>query len=184
MQNCVSEPNHLGQAATVQTNTTSAVIEWQAEAARLREEKAQLAAELRREHEMHVQNLADFDNYRRRVERERTQAAQASKRELILPLLDVLDDFEQVIRQAQEGPQALSASLQAIQRRLADLLAAQGVTAFESRDKAFNPLWHEAVATGAAAGATVASGTIVDEVARGWRWGDELLRPARVRVAP
>lgn len=156
-----------------------------AENEQLKEENARLKEELRREHEMYVRNLADFDNYRRRVERERAQAAQAGKRELILPLLEVLDDFARALPHAPDNPQSLAAGLHAIQRRLSNLLAAQGVTSFESQGQPFNPLLHEAIemVEREANEAGTASGTVVDEVSRGWRWGSDLLRPARVRVA-
>jgi molecular chaperone GrpE len=181
MQTSKSEPKQLGQAAGTQASAAPEVTEWQDEAARLRAENERLTEELRREHEMYIRNLADFDNYRRRVERERGQVAQSGKRELLLPLLEVMDDFDRALQHSNADPQSLAAGLQAIQRRLAALLATEGVTAFESRGKLFNPLLHEAIST--IESEEIPPGTVLDEVSRGWRWGDELLRPARVRVA-
>ena len=57
-------------------------------------EIARLQEELRREHDMYLRALADFENYRRRVERDRSTAARSGKRDVILPLLDVLDGFD------------------------------------------------------------------------------------------
>jgi molecular chaperone GrpE len=151
------------------------------ETARLKEENERLNQEMRREHEMYIRNLAEFDSYRRRVERERAQAAQAGKRELILPLLEVLDDFDRALQQAQDDSQSLVRGLRTIQHRLNGLLAAQGVTSFDSRGRHFNPLLHEAV--GLAQSDTAEPGTVLYEFSRGWQWGDELLRPARVKIA-
>lgn len=153
----------------------------QGENARLQEENERLRHELHREHEMHIRNLADFDNYRRRVERERAQAARASKRELILPLIGIMDDFDRALQHARNDPQSPAAGLRSIHRRLSALLAEQGVTAFESRGEEFDPMLHEAA--GSIKDDKASPGTVVEEVSRGWRWGKELLRPARVLVA-
>src|SRR5262245_20091125 len=61
---------------------------------RLAAENQRLEDELRREHEKYLRALADFDNYRKRVDRESARAALAGKRELLLALLGFLDDFE------------------------------------------------------------------------------------------
>jgi molecular chaperone GrpE len=151
------------------------------ETARLKEENERLNQEMRREHEMYIRNLADFDNYRRRVERERAQAAQAGKRELILRLLELMDDFERALDDERDDPQSPAVSLRAIRHRLVGLLAAQGVTSFESKGQHFNPLLHETV--GLAQSDTAEPGTVLCEISRGWQWGDELLRPARVKLS-
>src|ERR1700728_3362022 len=144
-------------------------------------ELERLQEELRTEHEMYLRALADFDNYRRRVERESIHTARSGKREIILSLLDVLDGFDRAFQHAEKNQSALWEGLQAIHRKLLAVLQAQGIAPFESVGKAFNPELHEAIAAGAANGHP--SGTVVDDVQRGYRWGDEVLRPARVRVA-
>lgn len=151
------------------------------EVARLQEENAHLKEELRREHEMHIRNLADFDNWHRRAERERAQAAQAGKRELLLALLGVMDHCEQALAETDRGSSREFVALRDLHRQLASLLAAEGVAAFDSAAQRFDPALHEAVGFVENAGAE--SGTILAEVRRGYRWGAELLRPAQVRVA-
>lgn len=148
-------------------------------------ENERLKAELLQQQELYIRNLAEFDNYRRRVERERIQAVRASKRELLLPLLEVVEDFDRALQLAGDEPQLVAAGLHAIYCRLSGLLATQGVTAFESRGESFNPRLHEAIGTveRALAAPGTLPGTVVDELSRGWRWGAELLRPAQVRVA-
>lgn len=151
------------------------------ETARLQQENAQLREELRREHENAIRNLADFANYHRRTKRERSQAVQAGKRELILELLSIVDDFERALAFTQPDPQSISEGMQAIYRRLTHLLAAQGVTAFASLGNRFDPTQHEAISV--VEGTEKESGVIVAELRRGYRWNDELLRPAQVCVA-
>ena len=144
-------------------------------------EAARLRDEVRREHEMYLRALADFDNYRRRVERERTSAARSGKRDLIVSLLDVIDNFDRALEHIGDAPSSVAGGVQAIHRKLLGLLEAQGITPLESRGEAFNPELHEAI--GSVATEQYESGTVADEVQRGYRWGDEVLRPARVRVA-
>lgn len=178
-----TKPNHdrAAQTGEAQTNAEQAETERKAGGEQLQAENARLKEELRREHEIYLRNLADFDNYRRRVERERASVAQAGKREMVLSLLDVLDDFERALEHIDEAPDSVSAGLVAIHRRLAGLLEAQGVTPFESVGQRFDPALHEAV--GSVESDEQEPGAVLDEVSRGYRWGEELLRPARVRVA-
>jgi molecular chaperone GrpE len=144
-------------------------------------ETERLKEELRREHEMYLRALADFDNYRRRVERERASAARSGKRELILSLLEVLDSFDRALEHAGDSSSSISEGLQAIYRKLQRVVEAQGLTPFDSLGETFDPELHEAI--GSVPTGEYESGTVVDEVQRGYRWGDEVLRPARVRVA-
>jgi molecular chaperone GrpE len=159
--------------ATKTNNTIKAGAE-PSEAERLKEE-------VHREHEMYLRALADFDNYRRRIERERAETARSGKREIILALLEVLDGFDRAVQQTSEAPSSLSEGVQILHRKLLSLLEAQGVTPFESVGLAFRPELHEAI--GSVQSNKVESGIVVDEVQRGYRWDDEVLRPARVRVA-
>jgi molecular chaperone GrpE len=140
-----------------------------------------LKEELRHEHEMYLRALADFDNYRRRVERERAHSARSGKREILVSLLEVLDSFDRALRHRREAPSSVSEGLQAIHRKLLGLLEAEGVTPLKSLGETFDPQLHEAV--GSAESDQYEPGAVLEEVQRGYRWGEELLRPARVRVA-
>jgi molecular chaperone GrpE len=144
-------------------------------------EVERLKEELRREHEMYLRALADFDNYRKRVERERAIAARNGTREIIISLLSVLDGFDRALEHVGDKPSPVTDGFRAIHRKLRSLLEAQGVTPFKSVGETFNPEMHEAI--GSVQSDAHESGEIVDEVQRGYRWGDEVLRPARVRVA-
>jgi molecular chaperone GrpE len=153
--------------------------DWPAAAEGIEHER--LKAELHREHELYLRTLADFDNYRRRIERERAASAQAGKRELILPLLEVLADFDRAIEHLDDVPEWMSSGFVAIYRRLISILQAQGIVSYESLGDMFDPARHEAV--GMTESQDVEPGTVVAELSRGYTWGDEVLRPARVRVA-
>jgi len=158
----------------------SEIEQLRAENERLEDENARQQEELRREKDARLRALADFENFRKRVERERAGATQAGKRELVSALLGVLDDFERALGHVDESPASVATALRAMHRRLAGLLEAQGVTPFESVGHPFDPTLHEAVA--AVESDEQEPGTVLDELSRGYRWGDELFRPARVRV--
>jgi len=140
-----------------------------------------LRGELQKEQESHLRTRADFENYRRRVERDRDVAARQAKRELLLALVDLADGFDRALAHVEESPDSVAAGLYGMQRRLGSLLEAEGVTSFESVGDRFDPTRHEAVATVRDFDGPV--GTVVDEAGRGYLWQNELLRPARVRVS-
>lgn len=140
-----------------------------------------LKQELQREHEMYLRALADYDNYRRRVERERSAAARSGKRELILQLLDVLDGFDRALQHVGDAPSSVAEGLEALHRKFLSFLQAQGVTPMLTVGEVFNPEVHDAI--GLVESEEVELGAVAEEVQRGYRWGDEVLRPARVRVA-
>ena len=144
-------------------------------------EVERLKEELRIEHDTLLRVLADFDNYRRRVERDRASAARSGKRELILPLLEVLDGFERALGHIGAAPSSLAQGVQALQRNLLSVLERQGVIPFDSVGAKFDPRWHDAI--GSVESEEIESGAVAEELQRGYRWGDDVLRPARVRVA-
>jgi molecular chaperone GrpE len=140
-----------------------------------------LRGEIQREHDMYLRALADFDNYRRRVDRDRTSAMESGKRALLLSMLDLNDGFESALAHMSDAPESVVAGLQALNRKLISTLEGHGVASFSSVGRPFDPARHEAIGT--VQGTEGEPGTVADEVQRGYTWGDILLRPARVRVA-
>ena len=169
-----SKSEEAGAPAEVESLLTSAEIKG-------------IQSELERERQLRVRAMADFDNYRKRVERERGAAERFGKRAIILPLLDVMDDFERALEHVDQSPDAVVEGLRAIHKRLADTLKAQGITPIESVGRQFDPMMHEAVGAIEAganeAGIALEPGAVVDETRRGYLWDGEVLRPARVHVA-
>lgn len=140
-----------------------------------------LRERLRQEHDRHLRALADFKNYRRRIEGESNKSADKGKREIILPLLNIIDDLERSLRWANDGERPLADGVGIIHQKLLALLAKEGVHPFDSTGKMFTPDLHEAVAV--AERQDVKPGTIVEELRRGYLWNNMLLRAAQVRVA-
>ena len=141
-------------------------------------EVERLNEEVRREHEMYLRALADFDNYRRRVERDNASGGSRRQARDHLALLEVLDGFDRAFSK-RRGAFLDIRGCQALHRKLLGLLEAQGVTPFKAWARrsilsCTKPRLGESDED--------ESGAVVDEVQRGYRWGDEVLRPARVRV--
>src|SRR5512140_144634 len=133
----------------------------------------ELRSELERERGRALRARADFENYRRRVERDRDLAGRQAKRNLLLALVDLADGFDRALTHIEESPDEVVAGLHGMQRRLRSLLEAEGVTSFESVGTPFDPARHEALAT--VRNFDGAPGTVVDEAGRGYLWNDELL---------
>lgn len=140
-----------------------------------------LRAELQQEQDRHLRTRADFENYRRRAERDRDVAARQAKRELLLALVDLADGFDRGLAHVDESPASVAEGLHGMQRRLCRLLETEGVVPFQSVGQPFDPRRHEAMST--VRDFDGAPGTVVDEAGRGYLWKEELLRPAQVRVA-
>jgi molecular chaperone GrpE len=138
-------------------------------------------SELLQERERHVRTLADFKNYRRRIEREGNRLAEAGKREMLLQYITLIDDLEKALLWTSGRESSLKEGLEVIRQKALAMLDAQEVRPFDSRGKAFTPDLHEAVAL--AEGEDVEQGTVIEELRRGYLWKNELLRAAQVRVA-
>ena len=148
--------------------------DWEGEIERLQEG-------LRLERDRTLRTLADFKNYRRRIERDGSKLAEEGKRGIILPLLDIIDDMEKAMQWADDTEKPLVKGMRLIHRKSLALLETQGVQPFESVGTPFNHDLHEAVAMTKHQASE--PGTVVDELRRGYLWNKELLRPAQVRVA-
>ncbi len=134
-----------------------------------------------------LRTAADLENFKKRAARERLEAAQAAAAALIQKILPVLDHFEmaQTAAQTAEVPPGGIASLQAgvamIQQQLKNTLAESGLEEIDASGKPFDPTWHEAVSQQETA--DVPEGHVVQQLRKGYKLRDRLLRPATVIVA-
>ncbi|MEX2108961.1 MAG: nucleotide exchange factor GrpE [Solirubrobacterales bacterium] len=129
---------------------------------------------------------ADFENFRKRMSAEIQAAGTRGKGELILQVVPVLDDLERALQAAGIDPEGDSADglthgVLLVFRSLRDTLARNGVEAVDPKGEKFDPQLHEALSTQPADGAE--AGTIVEVMQKGYRLGEQLVRPARVVVA-
>jgi molecular chaperone GrpE len=130
-----------------------------------------------------LRTQAEFDNYRKRTERERLETIERAAESVLRDVLPVVDDLERAL-DAEAGNDAAASyrkGVELIHRQLTELLARRGVKPIETLGKDFDPHLHQSVASEAVPGAR--DGEIVQELRRGYTLGDRLLRPAMVKVA-
>ncbi len=123
---------------------------------------------------------ADFDNYRKRVARERAELVTLANERLVKELLPILDDLERALVAASEHEEAqLEDGVRLVHRALAELLGRHGVQEIETAGK-FDPHVHEALLSQPS---DAEEGSVIDVVQKGYTLGDRVVRPARVVVA-
>ena len=130
-----------------------------------------------------LRKTAEFDNYRKRTDRERQQLAEAAAADLIKDLLPLVDDLERALKAdaGSDAGTAIRRGVELIYKQLLDTLRKRGVTPIEALGQDFDPHFHMAVTYEPAEGRR--EGEVVEEFTRGYMLGDRLLRPAMVKVA-
>jgi molecular chaperone GrpE len=134
-----------------------------------------------------LRTAADFENFKKRAARERQEAAQSASAALVNKLLPVLDHFEMAQAAArnapdlQNGTAALQDGIAMIQQQLKGILAETGLEEVDASGRPFDPTLHEAVSQ--LETAEVPEGEVVQQIRKGYKLRDRLLRPATVVVA-
>lgn len=128
---------------------------------------------------------ADFSNYRKRNEAERTDFAKFAKADLITKLLDVLDGYDRALASVPEDAKREPGNnwvegMWLVERKLRRILEAEGLEAIDSLGKPFDPYVHEAVAY---VESDKPEGTVIEEHQKAYRLHDRVIRPALVSVA-
>lgn len=140
--------------------------------------------ELKREKEelfSRLQRLqADFDNYRKRVQAERSQMAAFLSAELIKNFLPIIDNFERALNSEDKG-EGFAVGMEMIFKQFLDTLMKEGLEPIEAVGKSFDPYIHEAVMQ--VESSEYQENTVVDELQKGYKFKDRLLRPSMVKVA-
>src|SRR3954463_2738553 len=150
------------------------------------EASADPVSELRRErddmHDRWLRKTAEFDNYRKRIERERREQSDQAVVSVLQDVLLIVDDFDRALTvDAGGGADAYRKGVELIYQKLTDLLRKRGVRAFESLGADFDPNIHQAVVHESSPAHR--EGEVIAELQKGYMLGDRLLRPAMVKVA-
>ena len=124
---------------------------------------------------------ADFENFRKRAQREKDEARQFANQSLIEKQLPILDNFEMALAAAKDADPALRDGVQMIYDQLLGILRDSGVETSDATGEDFDPNLHEAISQQESTDAE--PGTVVEQVQRGYRLHERLVRPARVVVA-
>jgi molecular chaperone GrpE len=131
-----------------------------------------------------LRRQAEFENFKKRAERERSEFVQFASADLMRELLNVLDSFDSGIQNARvEGASAEDVlhGMVLIQKQFADALSRFGLKAIEAKGQPFDPNLHQAIST--VPTKEVEENTVVEEMRRGYTLNGRLLRPAMVSVA-
>jgi len=126
-----------------------------------------------------LRERAEMDNYKKRIERTYADLAKRGRRDLLLKLLSPIDNLDRALA-FDSDPQQLLKGLRMIHAQFKDLLAGEGLTEVKTVGEKFDPSVHEAIATEPVDGKE--EGEILEEIQKGYTLGEELLRPARVKV--
>jgi molecular chaperone GrpE len=162
-----------GAEVSLELTPEARLVELAAERDRLAAEKADLQDRLLRQ-------IAEFDNFRRRTERDRVEFYQNAAASVVRDLLPVLDDFERAL-QVKTADENYAKGVNLIYNRFFETLKKLGLEPVESLGRPFDPNLHEAI--GRVESADAEDGTVIGEMQKGYNFKGKLLRPSWVQVA-
>ena len=140
--------------------------------------------------EQFLRAVADFDNYRKRIDRERRELSEYAAADVLLDLLPIIDNFERALQASNPAEaghhaggelDAFRRGVELIHKQMLDLLRKRGVTPIEALGADFDPNVHQAVIHEPSG--EHREGEVMEELQRGYKLADRLLRPAMVKVA-
>ena len=165
-----------GEAVAESENSEELLAEVEALKKRLEEAESK-ASEYK---DSWMRSQAEFQNYRKRLERDHELTYTTMKGDIVKKILPVLDDLERAL-QNRPADSAWASGIQLIARKLQNTLENEGVKKIEAEGMEFDPNFHEAISHEPADG--VKSGHVISVVQNGYTLGERVLRPAMVRVA-
>lgn len=130
-----------------------------------------------------LRKSAEFDNFRKRTERDRQMVSDSAAASMIEELLPLMDDLERALKAdaGVEGGDAYRRGVELIHQQLGEILRKRGARPIEALGADFDPHYHQAVSYEPAEGRR--EGEVIEEFRRGYMLGDRLLRPSMVKVA-
>jgi molecular chaperone GrpE len=155
-------------------------------AAQINAEIESLKSELAQCQDRFLRKAAEFDNYRKRMERERNEAAQMAKSSVILEMLPVADACDRALEslktsQVADGLDQYREGVRLLYKQIHDVMNRLGVAPIDAQGKAFDPHLHEAITREVSH--EYEDNVVIDELRRGYMFKDRLLRPSQVRVS-
>ena len=173
---------HDSSSAKQPTITREAVFEMMQELRQKSEQISRMTDEKSDLMDRLLRKQAEFENFRKRGEREMHEAYVRARADLLGDLLPVLDNLDLALQHADSAsPDVILEGVQLIYKQLMDTLARLGLETIEAEGLPFDPELHDAVAT--EPNEEVPDHTVVGVLQRGFKLGDRMLRPARVKVA-
>jgi len=174
----VAEDNQEQKASGVEENLPAVTPE--AQIVVLTAERDQLAAEKADLKDRLLRTLADFDNFRRRAARDRSEYVQFAAMEMVRDLIPILDDFRRAMK-VETADKEYAKGIELIDQRLFETLKKAGLEPIEAVGKLFDPNLHQAVDR--VQSEELPDQTVLEEYQSGYNFKGKLLRPAMVKVA-
>jgi len=176
------EPERPGDPLPPQSSADPAAQPAQLDAAASAEQVQRLLAEKQELTDTLIRRQADFENYRKRIEKERHHERLRATEHLIEHLLPVLDAFDRALAESSDSAYTeYRKGFELIRRQLWETLAKQGLVRIESMGQEFNPHFHHAIER--VETTEHADGIVIGELQPGYTFHEKVLRPAMVRVA-
>ncbi|MEO0138058.1 MAG: nucleotide exchange factor GrpE [candidate division WOR-3 bacterium] len=149
----------------------------------MKEELEKKEAQLKELREDYLRALAEWDNYRKRMENEFAEFKKFAKVEFLTKILPVLDNFDRALAGAELNPnfESFFKGIEIIERQLRDVLKSMGLVEYSGLGEIFDPTLHEAV--GVVMSNDHPENTIVEEISKGYKVGDRVIKPAKVLVS-
>jgi molecular chaperone GrpE len=152
---------------------------------KLEEQIRSAEEEAKKHYDKLLRVMAEFENFKKRIQKEKTEHLQYSNEKLLADLLPVLDDFDRVLDHVPEDApkevQAIAQGVELVRKNMMTALEKYGLKEIEAMERPFDPAIHEAVATGTSE--ELGPDTVMDVHRKGYMLNDRLLRPAMVTVA-
>lgn len=147
------------------------------------EDSAETAAELASQKERYLRLAAEYDNYRKRTDRERLESRDRAQGQLVERLLDAIDDLQRVsaLEPSATTVESLIEGIRLVERKLIRVLESEGLETIDARGQPFDPEVHEAIVMAPTTEASL-DHTVGEVFQTGYRFRGGLLRPARVQV--
>lgn len=145
------------------------------------DELSALRAENEKLRDQFLRSRADFENFRRRTEKEKIEFRRYALADILRELLPVIDNFERALAAEGASHEDFRTGVEMIARQLEDALSRNGLVVIDPKGEHFDPSWHEAIAR--VESSDVEPNTVVDVMQKGYMLHERLLRPAMVRVA-
>ena len=156
----------------------------QEEEQQLERDIGELQADVERERDEYLElarrTKADFENYRKRVAGEASQAEKRGRADMARQLVPVLDNLERALASSQESEVSLAEGVRLVYADLKSALERNGIESYEPSGEDFDPAWHEAMMTRSAP--PEEAGKVLEVLEKGYRLDGQVLRPARVVV--
>jgi molecular chaperone GrpE len=146
----------------------------------LKRQLAEMKTKLAESQDGWQRSLADFQNYKKRVDRDNEMLRVTMKGDLLKKVLPVLDDLERAM-QNRPADSSWANGIELIIRKYQNILDSEGVKRIDAKGMAFDPTFHEAISHEPST--EVESGHVIDVVQNGYMIGERVIRPALVRVA-